>query len=79
MKSVFITGACYGAGYAVAEQFAREKYNVFISGRDKNKAETAAKSISEKYGVYAKGYQTVTFEQSEVSEIFAILKITDTV
>lgn len=70
MKSVFITGACYGTGYAVAERFAREKYNVFISGRDKNKAETAAKSISEKYGVYAKGYQTVTFEQSEVSEIF---------
>ena len=70
MKSVFITGACYGTGYAVAERFAREKYNVFISGRDKNKAETAAKSISEKYGVYAKGYQTVTFEQSEVSKIF---------
>ena len=73
-KSVFITGGCYGTGYAVAVRFAEEGYNVFISGRDKNKAATAAKSISEKYGVYAKGYQTTTFEQDEVTEIFADIK-----
>ena len=70
-KSVFITGGCYGTGYAVAERFAKEGYNVFISGRDKNKADAAAKAISEKYGVCAKGYQTSTFEQDEVCEIFA--------
>ena len=73
-KSVFITGGCYGTGYAVAVRFAEEGYNVFISGRDKNKADTAAKSISEKYGVFAKGYQTTTFEQDEVTEIFADIK-----
>lgn len=70
-KSVFVTGGCYGTGYAVAERFAKEGYNVFISGRDKNKADNAAKAISEKYGVYAKGYQTSSFEQDEVCEIFA--------
>ncbi|MDY3928461.1 MAG: SDR family oxidoreductase [Clostridia bacterium] len=70
-KSVFVTGGCYGTGYAVAERFAKEGYNVFISGRDKNKADNAAMAISEKYGVCAKGFRTSTFEQDEVCEIFA--------
>lgn len=70
-KSVFITGACYGTGYAIAERFAKEGYNVFISGRDISKASAAAKAISDKYGVYAKGYQTATFEQEEVRKIFS--------
>ena len=74
-KSVFVTGGCYGTGFAVAERFAKEGYNVFVSGRDKEKAEGAAKAISEKYGVYAKGYQTTTFEQNEVCEIFADIEI----
>ena len=70
-ESVFVTGGCYGTGYAVVERFAKEGYNVFISGRDKNKADNAAMAISEKYGVCAKGYRTSTFEQDEVCEIFA--------
>lgn len=69
-KSVFVTGGCYGTGYAVAERFAKERYNVFISGRNKSKADEAAKAISEKYGVYVKGYQTSVFEQDEVCTIF---------
>ena len=70
-KSVFITGGCYGTGYAVAVRFAEEGYNVFISGRDISKASAAAKAISDKYGVYAKGYQTATFEQEEVRKILS--------
>ena len=73
-KSVFVTGGCYGTGYAVAERFAKEGYNVFVSGRDKTKADAAAKAISDKYGVCAKGYRTSTFEQEEVSEIFDDIK-----
>ena len=70
-NSVFVTGGCYGTGFAIAERFAKEGYNVFISGRDKTKADSAAKALSEKYSVFAKGYQTETFEQEEVTEIFA--------
>lgn len=69
-KSAFITGGCYGTGYAVAERFAKEGYNIFISGRGKSKVDKAALEISEKYGVTAIGYQTVTFDQAEVSKIF---------
>ena len=73
-KSVFITGACYGTGFAIAERFAKENYNVFISGRDFEKAEEAAKNISEKYNVFAKGYKTANFDQPEVEEIFEDIK-----
>lgn len=73
-KSVFITGACYGTGFAIAERFAKENYNVFISGRDFEKAEDSAKRLREKYGVFAKGYKTSTFEQDEVTEIFNDIK-----
>ncbi len=73
-KSVFITGACYGTGYAIAERFAKEDYNIFISGRDFEKADEAAKRLTEKYEVFAKGYQTLTFEQEEVTAIFDDIK-----
>ncbi len=73
-KSVFITGACYGTGFAIAERFAKEDYNIFISGRDFEKVDEAAKCLTEKYGVIAKGYPTSTFEQEEVTAIFDDIK-----
>jgi 2-deoxy-D-gluconate 3-dehydrogenase len=73
-RSVFVTGACYGTGYAIAERFAKENYNIFISGRDFEKADAAAKSLSDKYGVFAKGFSTVSFDQPEVECIFKEIK-----
>lgn len=73
-RSVFITGAAYGTGFAIAERFAKENYNIFISGRDFEKIEVAAKKLSDRYGVYAKGYQTVNFDQSEAETIFSDIK-----
>jgi len=73
-KSVFVTGAAYGTGYAIAEKFAKEGYNIFISGRECEKVESSAKKLSEEYGVYAKGYQTTKFNQEEVLEIFSDIK-----
>lgn len=70
-RSVFVTGACYGTGYAIAERFAQEGYNVFLSGRNQEKADNAAKALHEKYGIFAKGYQTAAFDQDEVCGIFA--------
>lgn len=43
-KSVFVTGAHDGTGFAIACRFASEGYDVFVGSRDKNKAETAAKN-----------------------------------
>ena len=75
-KSVFVTGAHDGTGYAIAERFAREGYAVFIGSREKSKAETAAKKLSDQYGIFAKGYsyQTVRLDEREVQAIFADIR-----
>lgn len=73
-KSVFVTGACIGTGKAIAERFAKEGYDIFISGRNGDKAQDVAKEIAEKYGVKAKGYTMVTFDEPEIKEIFADIR-----
>lgn len=69
-KSVFVTGATNGTGFAIAERFAKEGYAVFIGSRRQTDADVSAKQISEKYGVFAKGYQTIIFDENNVKDIF---------
>ena len=71
-KSVFVTGAQDGTGFAIACRFAAEGYDVFIGSLEKAAADSAAAKICEKYGVFAKGYayQTVTLDETEVKAIF---------
>lgn len=73
-KTVFITGGCYGTGFAIAERFAKENYNVFISGRNEEKINTAVELLTKKYKIYAKGYRTSEFSQEEVTRIFSDIK-----
>ncbi|MBQ8359905.1 MAG: SDR family NAD(P)-dependent oxidoreductase, partial [Oscillospiraceae bacterium] len=40
-KSVFITGATVGTGYATAEKFAEAGYCVFIASRSQERAQEA--------------------------------------
>ena len=70
-KSVFVTGATNGTGFAIAERFAKEGYDVFIGSRIGANAEKAADELYKKYGVFAKGYQTEIFDEENVKEIFA--------
>ena len=69
-KSVFITGATGGTGFAIACRFAKEGYTVFIGSRDGEKAELAAKTVADTYGVEAKGYCTRVFDEENVRDIF---------
>lgn len=71
-ESVFVTGANSGTGFAIAERFAKEGYDVFIGSREQAKADDAAKRISERYGVFSKGYsyQTADPNEREVQAIF---------
>lgn len=71
-KSVFVTGAHDGTGYAIAARFAREGYDVFVGSRSMEKAEAAAERLAEEYGVFAKGYayQTAAPNEAEVEAIF---------
>ena len=53
-KSVFITGAQSGTGYGIAQYFAKQGMDVFITSRRGSEAEDAAKKLSEAYGIFAK-------------------------
>lgn len=71
-KSVFVTGAHDGTGFAIAEKFASEGYDVFVGSRDIKKANDAAERLKEKYNIFSKGYsyQTSELDENEVKEIF---------
>lgn len=71
-RSVFVTGAHDGTGFAIASRFAVEGYAVFVGSRDLNKAELAAQRLRETCGVFAKGfsYQTEELREEEVRAIF---------
>ena len=73
-RSVLVTGAAYGTGFAIAERFAQEGYDVFLTGRRAEQVEAAAQALTEKYGIFAKGYPTTRFDQEEVRAIFSDLR-----
>ncbi len=70
-KAVFVTGATVGSGYACAERFAKEGYDVFITSRGEERAQAAAETIAEKYDVFAKGYGLDIRDEQAVKDIFS--------
>ena len=70
-KSVFVTGATNGTGYAIAERFAKEGYDVFIGSREEARAQEAADTLAEKYGVKGYGFGMKVFDEADVKRIFA--------
>ncbi len=69
-QAVFITGAQSGTGYAIAELFAKQGWNVFITSRRGADAEKAAKTLSDTYGIFAKGYECNIRNEQQVIDIF---------
>ncbi len=72
-KCVFVTGATNGTGFAIAERFAKEEWNVFVGSRSYENANIAAKNLAERYKIVAKGYK---YESSPIDEL-AIKEIFD--
>ncbi len=70
-KAVFITGAQSGTGYGVAEYFAKQGYDVFITSRAKKEAETSAKKLSDTYGIFSKGYECNIRCEQQIIDIFS--------
>lgn len=69
-RTMFVTGGTVGTGLAAAEKFAENGYAVIITSRKEEKAAEAAKKISEKYGVFAKGYGLDIGNEQAVIDIF---------
>ena len=71
-KALFVTGvACGNGGYAIAERFAREGYNVFVTARKQEVADEAAEALKRKYNIFAKGYRLELRNDDSVYDIFA--------
>jgi NAD(P)-dependent dehydrogenase (short-subunit alcohol dehydrogenase family) len=68
-KAVFITGAQYGTGYGIAEFFAKQGWDIFITSRRGNEAITAAEKLSDTYGVFAKGYECNIGNEQQIIDI----------
>lgn len=69
-KAMFVTGGTVGTGYATAEKFAENGYAVFITSRSGDRAAKAAEEITNKYGVFAKGYALDIRNEQAVIDIF---------
>jgi len=69
-KAVFITGAQSGTGYGIAEYFAKQGWDVFITSLWGNQAEDAAKKLTADYGIFSKGYEYDLLDESRIIEIF---------
>lgn len=69
-KSVLVTGATNGTGYAIAARFAQGGYDVFISSRHPAHAQEAADRLSKEYGVFSKGYALAPTNEQQIKEVF---------
>ncbi|MBQ5842674.1 MAG: SDR family oxidoreductase [Clostridia bacterium] len=69
-NAVFITGACRGTGYRIAEVFAQNCWSVIVTGRNGTDAAEAAKKLESTYGVFAKGYECNIRNEQQVIDIF---------
>lgn len=69
-KSVLITGAVQGTGFAIADRFAKDGYDVFITSRNDNGLAESAQAISKKHGVFAHGYVMKTESEQSVIDVF---------
>jgi len=69
-KAVFITGAQMGTGYCIAERFAKEGWDVFITSRRGEEAKKSAKQLADTYGVFAKGYECNIRNEQQIIDIF---------
>ncbi len=69
-KTVFVTGAASGTGYAIAERFAKEGYDVFLGSRNLEGVHESAKTLAEKHGISAHGYEMNVYDESDTIRIF---------
>ena len=69
-RAVFITGAQMGTGFRIAETFAENGWNVFITSRRGEEAKRAAEDLAARYGIFAKGYECNIRSEEQVKEIF---------
>ncbi|MEN3186187.1 MAG: SDR family oxidoreductase [Atribacterota bacterium] len=75
-KVAVITGGSIGIGKAVAEEFAREGVHLALCARNKERVETVAGELAEKYGVQTLGMDCDVTKKDDIERfIGAVAKI----
>ena len=74
MSTVFVTGAAKNTGYAIAEKFASQGFDVAISTREQATSDKVAKELSDIYGIKAKGYVLDIKYVDKIKEVFEEIK-----
>jgi NADP-dependent 3-hydroxy acid dehydrogenase YdfG len=66
-KTIFITGATSGIGKACAEKFAKENYNLILTGRRKDRLDLLEKELTQTYSVKV---LTLCFDVQDKEAVF---------
>jgi len=74
MKTVLITGATAGIGKATAEIFAKNNYNVIITGRRKDRLDKLSKELQEKHKIKVLSLWFDVRKRSEVEKAISSLE-----
>lgn len=70
-KSMLVTGGTLGTtGFAIAQRFAKEGYDVFITSRTGEKSQAAAEEIMRQYSVKAYGFELKVTDEQEIIHLF---------
>ena len=73
-KTAVITGATSGIGEAFARKFAKQGYDLVITGRRQEKIDAVAEQIRQKYGVNVDVFLAELSEEEGVREVVNYLK-----
>ncbi len=76
MKTMLVTGATNGTGYAIARRFAQAGYGVVITSRNAHEAAEAAARLAAETGVWTKGVSlwSEPLNEARIIEIFDALR-----
>ena len=72
-RTALVTGATDGTGYAIAERFAKDGWDVCITSRELARAESAAAELKQKYGVETFAYELEVMNENQISGMFSEL------
>lgn len=71
MENVLITGATSGIGYELAKIFAKNRYNLILCARNKDKLEEIKENISDEYRVDVHIFQKDLSKEQEARELYS--------
>ena len=75
-NSVLITGASSGIGAATAHAFAREKCNLLLAARRRDRIDQLARHLADKYAITAQAITLDVTKQKDVDAALASLSTT---